>query len=61
LTHWSVRSLQTVAIRLEIVPTIHYTTIADILNAATLQPHRWRYWKTTVWNAGAIRQAAKVL
>ena len=60
LTHWSVRSLQTVAIRLEIVPTIHYTTIADILDAATLQPHRWRYWKTTIWNAQAVRQAAKV-
>lgn len=61
LTHWSVRSLQTVAIRLEIVPAIHYTTIADILSAATLHPHRWRYWKTTVWNASAVRQAAKVL
>jgi len=61
LTHWSVRSLQTVAIRLEIVPTIHYTTIADMLNAATLQPHRWRYWKTTVWNTLAVRRAAKVL
>jgi hypothetical protein len=61
LTHWSVRSLQTVAIRLEIVPAIHYTIIADILSAATLHPHRWRYWKTTVWNASAVRQAAKVL
>ena len=61
LTHWSVRSLRTVAIILKVVPTIHYTTIADILNAATLQPHRWRYWKTTVWNPATIQQAAKVL
>jgi len=37
LTHWSVRLLQVVAIRLEIVPTIHYTTIAHILSTATLQ------------------------
>ena len=61
LTHWSVRTLQTVAIRLPIVPTIHYTTIAHILRTATLQPHRWRYWKTTLWDAAAIRRAAKVL
>jgi len=61
LTHWSVRSLQTVVIRSAIIPTIHYTTIADILRTATLQPHRWRYWKTTVWDTAAIRQAAKIL
>jgi hypothetical protein len=61
LSHWSVRALQTVAIRLSLAPTLHYTTIAGILRRATLQPHRWRYWKTTVWDAAAIRQAAKVL
>ena len=61
LTHWSVRALQTVAIRLSIVPTMHYTTIAAILRTATLQPHRWRYWKTTLWDAAAVRRAAKVL
>ncbi len=61
LTHWSVRSLQTVVIRSPIVPTIHYTTIAGILRTATLQPYRWRYWKTTLWDAAAIRRTAKVL
>ena len=61
LTHWSVRSLQKVVIRSSIVPTIHHTTIAGILRTATLQPHRWRYWKTTLWDAAAIRRAAKVL
>jgi hypothetical protein len=61
LTHWSVRSLQTIVTRLSIVPTIHYTTIAETLRTATLQPHRWRYWKTTLWDAVAIRRAAKVL
>ena len=61
LTHWSVRALQTVAIRLSKGPKIHYTTIAEILRTATLQPHRWRHWKTTLWDAAAIRQAAKVL
>jgi len=61
LTHWSVRSLQIVVIRRSIVPTIHYTTIADILRRATLQPHRWRYWKTTLWDRAAVRRAAKAL
>jgi transposase len=61
LTHWSARSLQLVVHQLEIAPAIHYTTIATILRTATLQPHRWRYWKTTVWDQAAIRRAAKVL
>lgn len=61
LTHWSVRALQTVAIRLSIMPTMHYTTIASILRTATLQPHRWRYWKSTLWDAAAVRRATKVL
>jgi hypothetical protein len=60
VTHWSVRTLRTVALRRSIV-SAHYTTIAGILRTATLQPHRWRYWKTTVWDAAAVRQAAKVL
>ncbi|MBM4432003.1 MAG: IS630 family transposase [Chloroflexi bacterium] len=61
MTHWSVRTLHTVAIHLSIAPTIHYTTMAEILRTATLQPHRWRYWKTTLWDRAAIRQAAKIL
>jgi len=61
LTHWSARSLQLAIQQLEIAPTIHYTTIAEILRRATLQPHRWRYWKTTVWNRDAIQRAATVL
>lgn len=61
LTHWSVRSLQQEVIRQEIQETIHYTTVARILAAASLKPHRWRYWKTAIWDAAAIRQAARVL
>lgn len=49
------------AVRLQIVPTIHFTTIANLLRTATLQPHRWRYWKTTLWDTAAVRQTAKVL
>jgi DDE superfamily endonuclease len=61
LTHWASRTLQQEVIRQEICASIHYTTVARILAAASLQPHRWRYWKTTVWDAAAIRQAAHVL
>lgn len=61
LTHWSARSPQQEVTRQEILGTIHYTTVARILAAASLQPHRWRYWKTTVWNASAIERASVVL
>jgi hypothetical protein len=29
--------------------------------AAELQPRRFRYWKTTVWDAEAVEQALKIL
>jgi transposase len=61
LTHWSVRSLQQAAVDAGIVPAIHYTTVAAILRRAELQPHRWRYWKTIVWDAAAVDRAARVL
>ena len=61
LTHWSVRSLQQAAVAAKIVPAIHYATVAAILRAADLQPHRWRYWKTTRWDAAAVARAARVL
>lgn len=60
VTHWSARSLQSAA-EGTIVTAIHYTTIALLLRRADLQPHRWRYWKTTVWDAEAIRRAASIL
>jgi hypothetical protein len=61
LTHWSARTLQREVGKQEIRDAIHYTTVARILATASLQPHRWRYWKTTVWDARAIRRAARVL
>jgi transposase len=61
LTHWSARSLQEAAVDAGIVPAIHYTTVAAILRRADLQPHRWRYWKTAVWDAAAVARAARVL
>jgi len=56
-----VRSLQREAVRDQIFDTVHFTTVADILRTADLQPHRFGYWKTTVWDEAAIKQAAQVL
>ena len=61
LTHWSARTLQQEVTKQEILDTIHFRTVARILAAASLQPHRWRYWKTTVWDSSAIRRATRVL
>lgn len=55
------RSLQREAVHDQIVDTVHFTTVADILRTAALQPHRVRSWKTTVWDKAAIKQAAQVL
>lgn len=61
LTHWSARTLREEVTKQEILDTIHYKTVARILAAASLQPHRWRYWKSTVWNTSAIQRATRVL
>jgi hypothetical protein len=61
VTHWSQRSLAQAASELEYVDSIHSTTVRDILRVADLQPHRFRYWKTTVWDDEAIERALKIL
>lgn len=61
LTHWSVRSLQQEVIAQGIRTAIHYVTVAIILRTAELQPHRLKYWKTTVWNDTAIQRAERIL
>ena len=44
-----------------IVDSIHYTTVARILAAASLQPHRSRYWKTATVDEQFTQRAAKIL
>ncbi len=61
LTHWSSRSLALAAVQSAIVPAIHPTTISMILREADVQPHRFRYWKTTIWDDEAIARALKIL
>ncbi len=60
-THWSQRSLAQAAGELEYVDSIHQTTVRDILGEADLQPDRFRYWKTTVWDDEAVERALKIL
>lgn len=61
LTHWATRSLAKAAVEQGIVPHIAHSTVSLILRQATLQPHRWRYWKTPCLNAQFVRRASQVL
>src|SRR5438128_9003438 len=61
LTRWDCRSLQQVVIEQAIVETIHYTTVARLLQAASLQPHRSRYWKTATIDQEFTSRAAQIL
>ncbi len=61
VTHWSQRNLAQAASELEYVNSIHQTTVGDILREADLQPHRFRYWKTAVWDDQAVERALKIL
>lgn len=61
LTHWSQRSLAQAAGDLGYVASIHQTTVGDILRDAHLQPHRFCYWKTTIWDDVAVERALKIL
>lgn len=60
-THWSQRSLAQAAAEQEYVERIAYTTVGTILQEAHLPPHRFRYWKTTVWDDEAVERASKIL
>jgi hypothetical protein len=60
-THWGCRSLGPVVVEQEVVSSIHDTTIARILAAASLQPHRHRYWKTATIDEKFTARAAKIL
>ena len=61
VTHWSHRSLAQAVVAQEYVESIHHTTVGDILLEANLQPHRLRWWKTTIWDDEAVDRARKIL
>lgn len=60
-TRWDCRSLAQVVVEQAVVDAIHYTTVARILAAASLQPHRSRYWKTATIDERFTTLAAKIL
>ena len=61
VTHWSHRTLAQAVVEEEYVETIHHTTVGTLLRDADLYPHRFRYWKTTVWDDEAVERALKIL
>ena len=63
VTYWSQRSLAQAAGELDAqrVDSIHQTSVRDILCEADLQPHRFRSWKTTLWDNEAVERALKIL
>jgi len=61
MTHWSTRSLARVAVERGVVPRIAHSTVSLILGSASLQPHRWRYWKTPTLDQEFQQRAARIL
>jgi hypothetical protein len=61
MTHWSTRSLASVAVQLGLVPQIAHSTVSLILRSASLQPHRSRYWKTPTLNEEFRERAGRIL
>jgi len=61
LTRWDCRSLASVVVEQAIVASIHYTTVARLLAAASLQPHRSRAWQTARVDEHFTRRAAPIL
>jgi len=61
VTHWSYRSLAQAAVEQGYVASIGHATISDILAAADLRPHLFRFWKTTVWDDEAVERALRIL
>jgi transposase len=61
LTHWSTRSLASIAVKRGLVPHIAHSTVSLILRDADLQPHRCRYWITPTLDAKFMQRAGRIL
>src|SRR3970040_1602076 len=61
LTHWSHRSLAQAVVEQDYVEAISHATVGNILREADLHPHRFRYWKTTIWDDEAVARTLKIL
>lgn len=60
-THWSTRSLATIAVKRGLLPRIAHSTVSLILRDADLQPHRSRYWITPTLDAEFLHRAGRIL
>jgi hypothetical protein len=61
LARWDCRSLPPVIVEQAVVGAIHSTTVARLLAAASWQPHRRRYGKTTTIEERCTTTAAKIV
>jgi hypothetical protein len=61
ISHWTSEDLAREAVQQGIVPQISSRTVRRILNAADLQPHRTRYWKTSKIDPLFKKRASQVL
>ena len=61
MTHWSTRSLATIAVKRKLVSHIAHSTVSLILRDADLQPHRSRYWITPTLDAEFLQRAGRIL
>jgi len=61
MTHWSTRSLASIAVKRGLVPQIAHSTVSLILRDADLQPHRSRYWITPSLDAEFLQRAGRIL
>jgi len=61
MTHWSTRSLASIAVKRGLLPHIAHSTVSLILREADLQPHRTQYWITPTLNADFLQRAGRIL
>lgn len=61
LTHWSLRSLAQAAVEEEVVEHLSPEGLRQVMQAADLQLHSCRAWKTTIWDDQAVERALKIL
>jgi len=60
MTHWSTRSLASIAMNRGLLPHIAHSTVSLILRDADLQPHRNRDWITPTLNADFLQRAGRI-
>jgi hypothetical protein len=60
LARWDCRTRRDVVVERAVVGSMHEPTVARTLAAASLPPHRRRYWKTATLEAQCTTKAARL-